>query len=112
MVIGVTQGYSKTLLIDGQGYRASLEGESLSLQLGYASPVKFKPPPGIKIEVPAAQRVVVHGIDKQLVGNVAAIIRGFRKPEPYKGKGIRYEGEIIRRKPGKKAAYGVKGAQA
>lgn len=107
MVIGVTQGYQKSLLIDGQGYRATLEAKDLSLQIGYPNPIKFTPPAGIRIEVPSPQHIVVHGIDKQLVGDVAAAIRAIRKPEPYKGKGIRYEGEIIRRKAGKKGGYGA-----
>lgn len=109
MVIGVTQGYQKSLLIDGQGYRAGVEGKNLSLQIGYPNPIKFSPPEGIRIEVPSPQRIVVHGIDKQLVGDVSATIRAFREPEPYKGKGIRYESEVIRRKPGKKAGYGTTG---
>lgn len=107
MIIGVTQGYQKVLLIDGQGYRASLDGKSLELQIGYPHPIKFNPPEGIKIEVPSPQRIIVQGIDKQLVGDTAAMIRAFMKPEPYKGKGIRYEDEIIRRKQGKKAGYGA-----
>lgn len=109
MVIGVTEGYSKSLLIEGQGYRASLEGKDLNLQIGYPNIIKFNPPAGIRIEVPAPQRIVVYGIDKQLVGDVAAAIRVIRKPDPYKGKGIRYEGEFIRRKAGKKAGYGATG---
>jgi large subunit ribosomal protein L6 len=110
MVIGVTQGYQKVLLIDGQGYRASLEGKNLVLQIGYPHPIKFTPPSGIQITVPSPQSIMVHGINKELVGNVAAIIRKIRKHEPYKGKGIRYEGEVIRRKPGKKAGYETTGA--
>ncbi len=107
MVIGVTNGYEKILVIEGKGYRANLENKDLSLQLGYANPVKFVAPEGIEIGVPGIHRIIIKGIDKQLVGNTAAIIRAFKPPEPYKGKGIRYEGEFIRRKAGKKAGYGA-----
>ena len=109
MVIGVTNGYEKSLIVDGQGYRATMEGKNLSLQIGFPIPIKYSPPEQIKIEVPSPQRIVVRGIDKQLVGDVAATIKRFRKPDPYKAKGIRYEGEVIRRKPGKKAGYGATG---
>jgi large subunit ribosomal protein L6 len=103
MVEGVTTGYSKTLEIQGVGYRAVLKGRDLELALGYSHPVPVKAPEGIEFEVPQPTRVVVKGIDKQLVGEVAAYIRKQRKPEPYKGKGIRYEGEYVARKVGKRA---------
>jgi len=103
MVEGVTNGYEKRLEIVGVGYRAALKGTSLELSVGYSHPVTFPPPAGIEFEVPAPNRVVVRGIDKQLVGEVAAEIRQVRKPEPYKGKGIRYEGEYVRKKAGKAA---------
>ncbi|MBU5256334.1 50S ribosomal protein L6 [Tissierella praeacuta] len=101
MIIGVTEGYSKTLEIEGTGYRAAKQGKKLVLTLGYSHPVELEDPAGIEVEVPAANKIIVKGIDKQLVGNYAANIRAFRKPEPYKGKGIKYAGEIIRRKVGK-----------
>ena len=103
MVEGVTNGYEKRLESVGVGYRAALKGTSLELSVGYSHPVTFPPPAGIEFEVPAPNRVVVRGIDKQLVGEVAAEIRQVRKPEPYKGKGIRYEGEYVRKKAGKAA---------
>jgi len=103
MVEGVTNGFAKRLEIVGVGYRAALKGSDLELQVGYSHPVTFRPPDGIEFEVPAANRVTVRGIDKQLVGEVAAEIRKIRKPEPYKGKGIRYEGEYVRKKAGKAA---------
>lgn len=101
MIIGVTEGYSKTLEIEGTGYRAAKQGEKLVLTLGYSHPLELEDPAGILVEVPAANRIVVSGINKQQVGNYAANIRDYRKPEPYKGKGIRYAGEIVRRKVGK-----------
>jgi large subunit ribosomal protein L6 len=104
MVRGVTEGYTKKLEIVGVGYRAELKGTKLQLQLGYSHPILFVPPTGIKVEVPAPTNIVVSGIDRQLVGQVAAKIRSFRPPEPYQGKGIKYEGEYIRRKAGKAAA--------
>lgn len=104
MVIGVLQGYTRKLEIVGIGYRAELKGKALVLYLGYSHPIIFIPPDGIKIEVPQPTTIVVSGIDKQLVGQVAAKIRSFRPPEPYKGKGIRYEGEFIRMKAGKAAS--------
>jgi large subunit ribosomal protein L6 len=110
MIIGVTKGYEKRLVIDGKGYRVSMEGKVLSLQIGYPQPIKFTPPEGIKLSTPTSQTIVVEGIDKQLVGDVAAKIRAIKKPEPYKGKGIHYSDEVIRRKPGKKAGYGGTGA--
>jgi large subunit ribosomal protein L6 len=103
MVIGVTDGYQKTLEIQGVGYRAALKGRDLELALGYSHPVSIKAPDGIDFEVPQPTRVIVKGIDKQLVGEIAANIRKQRPPEPYKGKGIRYEGEYVARKVGKRA---------
>ena len=101
MVVGVTKGFEKVLLIEGVGYRASMEGTKLNLALGYSHPILLDPPAGITFEAPAATKIVVKGIDKQAVGAIAADIRAFRKPEPYHGKGIRYENEVIRRKEGK-----------
>jgi large subunit ribosomal protein L6 len=107
MVEGVTKGFQKTLEIQGVGYRAALKGQDLELQLGFSHPVPFAAPDGIEFEVPAANRIVVKGIDKQLVGETTARIRRIRKPEPYKGKGIRYEGEYVRKKAGKAAKGAV-----
>jgi large subunit ribosomal protein L6 len=101
MVTGVTSGYSKTLEIVGVGYRVQARGSDLEFSLGYSHPVPVSAPDGITFEVQAPTRFVVHGIDKQLVGEVAANIRKLRKPDPYKGKGVRYQGETIRRKVGK-----------
>jgi large subunit ribosomal protein L6 len=103
MVQGVTQGYEKRLEIVGVGYRAQARGEAIEIAVGYSHPVMIQPPPGISFEVPAPTQVVVKGIDKQAVGQVAATIRAVRPPEPYKGKGIRYAGEIVRRKVGKRS---------
>ncbi len=103
MVTGVTTGFSKTLEIVGTGYRANLDGKKLVLQLGFSHPVEFMPPEGIHIKVESPTRLTISGADKALVGQVAADIRGFRPPEPYKGKGVKYEGEYIRRKAGKAA---------
>jgi large subunit ribosomal protein L6 len=103
MVEGVTNGYAKRLEIQGVGYRAGLRGESLELNVGYSHPVVIEPRPGISFEVPTPTEVIVKGIDKQKVGQTAAEIRQVRKPEPYKGKGIRYEGEFVRRKVGTRA---------
>jgi large subunit ribosomal protein L6 len=103
MVTGVTAGFSKTLEIVGTGYRANMEGKNLVLQVGYSHPVTFTPPEGVTIQVENPTRVVVRGADKGMVGQVAAEIREVRPPEPYKGKGIKYEGEYIRRKAGKAA---------
>jgi large subunit ribosomal protein L6 len=103
MVQGVTEGYEKRLEIQGVGYRARLQGNTLELSLGYSHPVSVVAPEGIEFEVPAPTQVVVRGIDKQLVGEVAARIRRTRPPEPYKGKGVRYAGEHVRRKVGKRA---------
>jgi large subunit ribosomal protein L6 len=104
MILGVTQGYSKKLEIVGVGYRAEMKGRKLNLLLGYSHPILFAPPEEIKLEVPTQTSIVISGSHKQLVGLVAAKIRSFRPPEPYKGKGVKYEGEYIRRKAGKAAA--------
>jgi large subunit ribosomal protein L6 len=103
MVEGVTNGYEKRLEIQGVGYRAQLQGQKLVLALGYSHPIELDAPEGIDFEVPQPTRVVVRGISKQAVGEIAAIIRKQRPPEPYKGKGIRYEGEYVARKVGKRA---------
>jgi large subunit ribosomal protein L6 len=103
MVVGVTDGYSKALELVGVGYRAAAKGSDVELQVGYSHPVLIAAPDGISFDIPQPTRVVVSGIDKVLVGQVAADIRKVRPPEPYKGKGIKYEGEIIRRKAGKAA---------
>jgi large subunit ribosomal protein L6 len=101
MVIGVTEGYQKTLELVGVGYRAQLKSGRIILSLGYSHPVEIDEVTGIQFEIPDANKIIVKGIDKQLVGAVAAEIRTWRKPEPYKGKGIKYSDEIIRRKEGK-----------
>ena len=106
MITGVTSGYEKKLELVGVGYRADKKGDTLVLSLGYSHPVELKDPEGITTETPSQTQIVVKGIDKALVGNYAANIRAWRAPEPYKGKGIRYEGEQVRRKEGK---AGVKG---
>jgi large subunit ribosomal protein L6 len=106
MVTGVTQGYEKRLEIHGVGYRATKQGAGIELAVGFSHPVRKAAPPGIEFDVPAPTRITVRGIDKELVGQVAAEIRAIRKPEPYKAKGIRYEGEYIRRKAGKAAKAG------
>jgi large subunit ribosomal protein L6 len=103
MVEGVTNGYEKRLEIQGVGFRAQLKGKALELAVGYSHPVSFPAPEGIEFELPQPTEIVVRGIDKQLVGEVAANIRKQRPPEPYKGKGIRYAGEHVRRKVGKRA---------
>jgi large subunit ribosomal protein L6 len=103
MVQGVTTGYEKRLEIQGVGYRAQLKGKGLELAVGYSHPITIAAPDGIEFEVPQPTRIVVKGISKQLVGETAAIIRKQRPPEPYKGKGIRYEGEYVQRKVGKRA---------
>ena len=103
MVEGVTQGYERRLEIQGVGYRAKLQGKALEMALGYSHPVKVSAPDGIEFEVPSPTEVVVRGIDKQLVGETAAQVRKTRPPEPYKGKGVRYRGEHVRRKVGKRA---------
>lgn len=102
LVEGVSEGFTKKLEINGVGYRAQLKGSSLNLQLGYSHDIDFTIPAGIKIECPTQTEILISGIDKQLVGQTAAKIREYRKPEPYKGKGIKYEGEYIFRKEGKK----------
>lgn len=104
MVIGVTQGYEKILEIHGVGYRAKMEGKTLSLQLGHSHPVNVPAPEGIEFEVVDNTTIKVTGIDKQKVGHAAAQIRSWRKPEPYKGKGVRYRNEYVRRKAGKAGA--------
>jgi large subunit ribosomal protein L6 len=103
MVEGVTNGFEKRLEIQGVGYRARLQGKALEMTLGYSHPVSISPPDGIEFEVPQPTEVVVRGIDKQLVGEIAARVRKQRPPEPYKGKGVRYSGEYVRRKVGKRA---------
>lgn len=106
MVVGVTNGFEKSLEIQGVGYRASMQGKALNLLVGYSHPVSIDPPDGITFEVEGTQNIKVSGIDKQLVGHTAARIRALRKPEPYKGKGIRYLGERVRRKVGKTGVGG------
>ena len=101
MVIGVTEGFTKTLEISGVGYRAAKAGNKVNLSLGFSHPVEVEPPTGISLEVPAPNKIVVSGINKEEVGAMAAKIRGYREPEPYKGKGIKYADEVIRRKVGK-----------
>jgi large subunit ribosomal protein L6 len=108
MVVGVTDGYRKGLEITGVGYRATLNGRKLTLTLGYSHPVEIDPPDGISFEVENPTRLAVIGIDKELVGQIAAQVRATRKPEPYKGKGVRYAGERIRRKAGKAGKIGGK----
>ena len=103
MVTGVTAGFEKRLDIVGVGYRAILKGQDLEIQAGFSHPVVVSPPENIEFEVPVPTQIVVKGIDKQQVGQIAANIRAIRKPEPYKGKGIRYQGEVVRRKVGKRA---------
>ena len=104
MVEGVSQGFERKLLLEGVGYRAEKKGNTLVMQLGYSHPVEMVDPEGITTETPDATTILVKGIDKSLVGNYAANIRAWREPEPYKGKGIRYDGEFIRRKEGKTGA--------
>jgi large subunit ribosomal protein L6 len=108
MVVGVTDGYRKGLEITGVGYRATLNGRKLTLNLGYSHPIEIDPPEGISFEVENPTRLAVVGIDKELVGQIAAQVRSTRKPEPYKGKGVRYAGEQIRRKAGKAGKIGAK----
>ena len=103
MVVGVTNGFEKNLQLVGVGYRAQSKGSVLSLNLGFSHPVEYEVPQGIKIETPSQTEIIIKGSDKQLVGQVAAKLRSLRKPEPYKGKGIKYVGEQIRRKAGKSA---------
>lgn len=104
MVTGVTVGFEKKLEMVGVGYRAQMQGSKLVINIGFSHPVEVEPPQGIEFEVPALTKITVKGIDKQLVGNTAADIRAIRKPEPYKGKGLKYENETIRRKAGKTGA--------
>ena len=108
MVEGVTSGYRKGLEITGVGYRATLSGRKLLLNLGYSHPIEIDPPNGISFEVDNPTRLAVVGIDKELVGQIAAKVRAMRKPEPYKGKGVRYAGEVVRRKAGKAGKIGGK----
>jgi large subunit ribosomal protein L6 len=103
MVTGVTEGFQRKLELVGVGYRAALKGKNLELAVGFSHPVTFEPPEGITFEVPEVTQIVVSGINKQQVGQIASEIRRVRPPEPYKGKGIRYEGEAVRRKVGKRA---------
>jgi large subunit ribosomal protein L6 len=102
MVIGVSNGFEKRLLLNGVGYRAQAQGSKLNLTLGFSHPVVYEMPQGISVETPSQTEIVVNGADKQMVGQVAANIRGYRPPEPYKGKGVRYSDEIVRRKEAKK----------
>ena len=108
MVIGVTTGFTKTLEINGVGYRAAKAGNNVNLSLGFSHPVVVEPPKGITLDVPAPNKIIVSCINKEEVGAMAANIRGYREPEPYKGKGIKYEGETIRRKVGKAGGKGKK----
>jgi len=108
MIMGVTNGFQKNLELVGVGYRAAKQGRKLVLTVGYSHPVEMEPPEGVEVEVPAQNQVVVKGIDKEVVGNFAANIRAVREPEPYKGKGIKYANEVIRRKAGKTGGKGKK----
>ena len=108
MVVGVTTGYRKGIEITGVGYRATKIGEKLQLNLGYSHPIEIDPPAGISFDVETPTRLAVVGIDKELVGQIAAKVRSTRKPEPYKGKGVRYAGEVVRRKAGKAGKIGGK----
>ena len=108
LVTGVTEGFTKVLEINGVGYRAQKQGKNLNLSLGFSHPVIVEPPQGVEFDVSSANAITVKGIDKEVVGQIAAEIRGFREPEPYKGKGIKYAGEHIRRKEGKAGAKGKK----
>ena len=108
MVVGVHTGFSKTLEINGVGYRCALQGKNINFTLGFSHPVVKEPPAGITFEVPAPNKIIVSGANKEVVGAVAAEIRTLRPPEPYKGKGIRYAGEFVRRKMGKAGGKGKK----
>ena len=108
MVVGVTEGFTKTLEINGVGYRAAKSGNKVTLSLGFSHPVEVEPPQGLALDVPVPNKIVVSGINKEAVGALAAKIRGYREPEPYKGKGIKYEGEVVRRKVGKAGGKGKK----
>ncbi len=101
MVVGVSQGFERKLQLVGVGYRAAAKGQTLSLALGFSHPVEYQLPEGVSVETPSQTDIVIKGIDKQLIGQVAAEIRDFRRPEPYKGKGVRYAGEVLRLKAGK-----------
>jgi large subunit ribosomal protein L6 len=102
MVVGVSQGFERRLQLVGVGYRAQMQGKSLNLALGFSHPVKFEAPDGVSVETPTQTEIVLRGVDKQKVGQAAAEIRAFRPPEPYKGKGVKYDNELIRRKEAKK----------
>lgn len=104
MIQGVKEGFEKRLALEGVGYRAAKQGKKLVLTVGYSHPVEIDPPEGIEFDVPAPNKIIVKGIDKELVGQITANIRQIREPEPYKGKGIRYEDEVVRRKEGKTGA--------
>ncbi len=106
MVTGVTTGFAKNLEIQGVGYRAAMKGKQLALTLGFSHPLELDLPEGISVEVPAPNKIIISGANKEVVGEFAAKVRKYRKPEPYKGKGIRYEGEVVRRKAGKAGAKG------
>jgi len=108
MVDGVTKGFTKTLIIEGVGYRAAKAGNNLNLTLGFSHPLIVAPPQGVPVEVPEQRTIVISGINKENVGAFAAKVRGYREPEPYKGKGVRYENEVVRRKAGKAGAKGKK----
>lgn len=108
MVVGVTQGFTKNLEIAGVGYRAAKSGTKLNLTLGFSHPLEVEPPKGLTIDVPTPTKIIVSGIDKEAVGALAAKIRSYREPEPYKGKGVKYEGEVVRRKVGKAGGKGKK----
>jgi large subunit ribosomal protein L6 len=112
MVQGVTKGYRLELEIQGVGYRAQKHGSNLTLLVGFSHPVELVPPAGVSLDAPAPNRIVISGIDKELVGQMAASIRAIREPDPYKGKGIRYLGERVRRKPGKAGKAAVGGGKA
>ena len=104
MIVGLDKGFSKELEVNGVGYRAQLEGKKLVMNLGYSHPVTMDPPAGVEIEVPAPNKIIIKGYDKQVVGQFAAEVRGKRPPEPYKGKGIKYASEVVRHKEGKTGA--------
>jgi large subunit ribosomal protein L6 len=107
MIVGVTEGFQKSLILHGVGYKAQLQGKKLIINLGYTHPIEMEPPPGIEFAVEKDIRILVKGYDKELVGQVAANIRKLRDPDPYKGKGVRYEDEIIRKKAGKALSKGA-----
>ncbi|MEP1448767.1 MAG: 50S ribosomal protein L6 [Paraglaciecola sp.] len=102
MIVGVAEGFEKKLLLNGVGYRAQAQGKKLNLTLGFSHPVAYEMPEGISVETPSQTEIIVKGVDKQLIGQVAANIRAYRPPEPYKGKGVRYADEVVRRKEAKK----------